>query len=119
MSLRAKTPEEYVKLIEQVIDELDDIKEVSGYAFDDDQGNNQDNNDQSSDRASDFQNSRDIYPLSTFWWGIIKRLFHVFNDLLDLLGGKSSHNLCTDHRSCDANLVFLAKICPPRLHYLL
>ena len=39
MSLRAKTPEEYVSLIEQVIDELDDIREVSGYAFDDDPGN--------------------------------------------------------------------------------
>ena len=39
MSLRAKTPEEYASLIEQVIDELDDIREVSGYAFDDDQGN--------------------------------------------------------------------------------
>jgi hypothetical protein len=31
MSLRAKTPEEYVSLIEQVIDELDDIREVSIY----------------------------------------------------------------------------------------
>ena len=39
MGLRAKTPQEYVKLIEQVIGELDDIKEVSAYAFDDDQGN--------------------------------------------------------------------------------
>ena len=39
MSLRASTPEEYVSLIEQVIDELDDIREVSAYAFDDDQGN--------------------------------------------------------------------------------
>jgi hypothetical protein len=39
MGLRAKTSQEYVKLIEQVIDELDDIREVSGYAFDDDQGN--------------------------------------------------------------------------------
>ena len=39
MGLRAKTAEEYVRLIEQVIDELEDIREVSGYAFDDDQGN--------------------------------------------------------------------------------
>lgn len=39
MRLRARTPEEYVSLIEQVIDELEDIKEVTGYAFDDDQGN--------------------------------------------------------------------------------
>ncbi len=39
MGLRARTPEEYVNLIEQVIDELQDIKEVTGYAFDDDQGN--------------------------------------------------------------------------------
>ena len=39
MKLRARTPEEYVRLIEQVIDELEDIKEVTGYAFDDDQGN--------------------------------------------------------------------------------
>ena len=39
MRLRARTPEEYVSLIEQVIDELEDIKEATGYAFDDDQGN--------------------------------------------------------------------------------
>jgi hypothetical protein len=39
MGLRAKTAEEYVNLIEQVMDELEDIKEVSGYSFDDDQGN--------------------------------------------------------------------------------
>ena len=39
MGLRARTAEEYVRLIEQVIDELEDIREVSGYAFDDDQGN--------------------------------------------------------------------------------
>ncbi len=39
MGLRARTPEEYVNLIEQVIDELQDIEEVTGYAFDDDQGN--------------------------------------------------------------------------------
>ena len=39
MRLRARTPEEYVSLIEQVIDELEDIKEVTEYAFDDDQGN--------------------------------------------------------------------------------
>ena len=39
MRLRARTPEEYVSLIEQVIDELEDIKEVTGYAFDDDQIN--------------------------------------------------------------------------------
>ena len=39
MGQRARTPEEYVDLIEQVIDELQDIREVSGYAFDDDQGN--------------------------------------------------------------------------------
>jgi hypothetical protein len=39
MGLRAKTAEEYVRLIEQVIDELGDIREVSRYAFDDDQGN--------------------------------------------------------------------------------
>jgi hypothetical protein len=39
MGLRARTAEEYVKLIEQVIDELEDIKEVTGYAFDEDQGN--------------------------------------------------------------------------------
>ena len=39
MGLRAKTAQEYVSLIEQVIDELEDIREVSGYAFDDDQGN--------------------------------------------------------------------------------
>ena len=39
MGTRARTAEEYVNLIEQVIDELDDIKEVSGYSFDEDQGN--------------------------------------------------------------------------------
>ena len=39
MRLRARTPEEYVSLIEQVIDELEDVKEATGYAFDDDQGN--------------------------------------------------------------------------------
>jgi len=39
MGLRARTPEEYVNLVEQVLDELQDIKEVTGYAFDDDQGN--------------------------------------------------------------------------------
>jgi len=39
MGLRARTAEEYVKLIEQVIDELEDIKEAAGYAFDEDQGN--------------------------------------------------------------------------------
>ena len=39
MRLRARTPEEYVSLIEQVIGELEDIKEVTGYAFDEDQGN--------------------------------------------------------------------------------
>ena len=38
MGLRAKTAEEYVRLIEQVIDELEDISEVTGYAFDEDQG---------------------------------------------------------------------------------
>ena len=39
MGKRARTAEEYVNLIEQVIDELVDIKEVSGYSFDEDQGN--------------------------------------------------------------------------------
>ena len=39
MGMRARTAEEYVNLIEQVIDELEDIKEVSGYSFDEDQGN--------------------------------------------------------------------------------
>ena len=39
MRLRARTPEEYVSLIEQVIGELEDVKEVTGYAFDEDQGN--------------------------------------------------------------------------------
>jgi len=39
MSLRAKTPGEYVSLIEQVIDELGDIRDVSGCAFDADRGN--------------------------------------------------------------------------------
>ena len=39
MGQRARTAEEYVNLIEQVMDELEDIKEVSGYSFDDDQGN--------------------------------------------------------------------------------
>ncbi len=38
MGLRARTAQEYVRLIEQVIDELEDIREVTGYAFDEDQG---------------------------------------------------------------------------------